>query len=100
MNNERSTVIYEMMEKFKEGHERDAMRILHIHGGWFNDIKEFKDKVCQLYYSDEWHSPSGKQKLNRYLLASAEYMRCLEATEVAKRFLESVDEDIFGVEWY
>ena len=48
MNNERSTVIYEMMEKFKEGHGRDAMRILHIHGGWLNDIKEFKDM------SEEW----------------------------------------------
>lgn len=101
MNNERSTVIYEMMEKFKEDSGRDAMRILHIFKGRIErDIAGFYDKVCQLYYGDEWNSPSGKKNLYRYLMASAEYMRSIEAEDVAKKFLESVDEDIFGVELY
>lgn len=98
---ERSTVIYEMIKSLKEGNDREAMKILHISKGIIErDIAGFYDKVCQLYYGDEWNSPSGKKNLYRYLMASAEYMRSIEAEDVAKKFLESVDEDIFGVELY
>lgn len=101
MNSERSTLIYEMAKNFKEGNDREAMKTLHFHYKEIEmGIKGFYDKVCELYYSDDWTTEAKKANLNRYLLASAEYMRCLEATEVAKQFLESVDEDIFGVEWY
>lgn len=100
MENERSTVILNMLEKFKEGNERDAMRMLHLCKGRMSAIEGFYDKVCELYYSDEWTEEAIKANLNRYLLASAEYMRSIEAAEVAKKFLENVDEDIFGVELY
>ena len=99
MKNERSTVIFSMLEKFKEGHGRDAMRMLHLCKGRMSAIGGFYDKVCELYYSNEWTEEAGKAKLNRYLLASAEYMRSIEAAEVAKAFLENVDEDIFGIEY-
>lgn len=88
-----------MAKNFKEGNGRVAMRILHISKSRLErNIAGFYDKVCQLYYDDEWQEPMGKQKLNRYLLASAEYMRSIEAAEVAKKFLESVDEEIFRID--
>ena len=99
MENERSAVILSMLEKFKEDRGRDAMRILHISKGRIErSIAGFYDKVCQLHYGDEWNSPSGKKKLYRYLSASAEYLRSLEAADAAKKFLESVDEEIFGID--
>ena len=89
-----------MIKSLKEGNDREAMKILRFHYDRIEmSIKGFYNKVCELYYSDEWAEPTGKAKLNMYLLASAEYLRSLEVSKLTKAVLESVDEDIFGIDW-